>query len=443
LSTNFSRSLIGGDIGGLSALASRLQSYPAQIGNVVGALNHQVERLVHDAGWWGDAADSFKHRWEMDSGGAQALGDVVTIVAQVIDSLATNLRNVEDALQQAVGDARAAGVPVGQDGRPPSLPVGATPAVQAAAATYEQEWQLAQDIATRARMDANRQLMDIESQIGPQAAGSGQLSAFDWVTDADYLRGFWAVPAAARLYAGGRIPLLRAERDAAKARFQAAVKRNSRLHIKTADDIKAARRATAAKFAKATDDLARTEALVKKVPLATVLDYRVASAVVKLAPGLAEESRMMKFLGEIPVIDVGAAVAGTALQSYDDMQKGDDWTAIPKEFTANAGGIIAGVAVGAVVVGGLVAIGVGSPVILIGAAAIVGGAVAVGVGDAITNVWHEHWDEDIHKYGVVGGIGTGLANVGTNTGHDLVKLGSNTVNAVGGAATSLWHGIFG
>src|ERR1700730_8305504 len=212
MSSNFSRSMIGGDIGGLAALASRLQTYPPQIGNVVGALNHQVERLVHDAGWWGDAADSFKHRWKMDSGGAQALADVVTVVAQVIDSLATNLRNVEDALQQAVGDARAAGVPVGQDGRPPVLPAGATPAVQAAATTYGQEWQLAQDIAPRARMDATRPLLDVGSQSGPQARGDGQLSPFDWVTDADYLRGFWAVPAAARLYAQDRVGVVRLER---------------------------------------------------------------------------------------------------------------------------------------------------------------------------------------------------------------------------------------
>jgi uncharacterized protein YukE len=443
VSSNFSRSLIGGDIGGLAGLASRLQTYPTQIGNVVGALNHQVERLVHDAGWWGDAADSFKRRWEMDSGGAQALADVVIVVAQIIDSLATNLRNVEDALQQAVGDARAAGVPVGQDGKPPVLPAGATPAVQAAAATYQQEWQLAQDIATRARMDANRQLLDVESQIGPQANGSAQLSPFDWVTDADYLRGFWAVPAAARLYQQGRVGVLRIERDAAKARFREAVKKNSRLHVKTSDDIKAARRETVAKFQAATEDLDRMEALVKKVPLAAVLDARVGSAAVKLIPGLAKGSGMIKFLDEIPIVDVAAAVAGTALQSYDDMQKGDDWTAIPKELTANAGGIIAGVAVGAVIVGGLVAIGVGSPVILIGAAAIVGGAVAVGVGDAITNVWHEHWDEDIHKYGVVGGIGSGVGNVLTNTGHDVVKLGSTTWSAVSGGATSLWHGIFG
>jgi uncharacterized protein YukE len=448
LSSNFSRDLIGGDIGGLAALATRLQSYPPQIGNVVGALNHQVERLVHDAGWWGDAADAFKRRWEVDANGAQALADVVALVAGVISVLATNLRNVEDALEQAAGDARAAGVPVGPGGQPPVLTAGATPAVQAAAATYEQEWQVAQDLALRARMDANKQLMDIEGQIGPQANGDGsQLRADQWVTDADYLRGFWAIPAAARLSVQQKLPKLWAERKAAHARFTQAVKVYSRQHLKTPDYIKADRRLTLERFQNASAELDKLDELVKKVPLAKRLDVRVGS-LLKLAPGLADESRMLKFLGDIPVIDVAAAVAGTALQSYDDMQKGEDWTAIPKELTANVGGIVAGVAagvaVGAVVVAGAALIGVSAPAILvIGAGAIVGGAVAVGVGDAITNVWHEHWDEDIHKYGVVGGIGSGLANVGTNTVHDMGKLATSTGQAISGAASSLWHGIFG
>jgi hypothetical protein len=82
-------------------------------------------------------------------------------------------------------------------------------------------------------------------------------------------------------------------------------------------------------------------------------------------------------------------------------------------------------------------------ILAVGAGVVIGGAVAVGVGDAVSNAWHEHWDEDIHQYGVAGGIGHGLEDVAGKTGQDMANLGSTIKSGVAGAATSLWHGIFG
>ncbi|MBK6010847.1 hypothetical protein JHN45_06705, partial [Streptomyces sp. MBT53] len=72
-------------------------------------------------------------------------------------------------------------------------------------------------------------------------------------------------------------------------------------------------------------------------------------------------------------------------------------------------------------------------------AAPVEGAVAVavvGVGATIlaTSVLdhavHEHWSEDIHDHGVVGGVLTGAGHVGTETWDDAKRL-----------TKDVWHGV--
>jgi uncharacterized protein YukE len=436
-----SRSLIGGDIGGLAALASRLNGYPPQIDDVVHTLNHQVDGLVHDASWWGDAANAFKHRWEVDADGAEALGHVLLYVAGAVGNLAGNLRRIEDALETAISEAHAAGVLVGPDGHPPVLPQGASPAVQAAAATYTQEWQLAQDMATQARMDANQQLMDVEGLMAPQGNGTGtQLSPDQWEMDADYLRGFWAAPVVARKYLALRLPKLRAERQAAHAKFTQAVRDNGRRGLKTPDSIKADRRASVQKFQDAYAEEARLERVEKNFPIFKAMNVRVGSVVVKLAPGLASDSKLFKIFADIPVLDLAAVGVGTALQSVDDNQKGEDWSsAVPKELASNVAGLAAGIAVGALIVGGAAMLGISAPVGVAIAAIAVGGVVAVGVGLLVTNAFHEHWDEDIHKYGLVGGIAAGVVHIDQNTAKDIVNLGKNTLNT----AQNVWHSIFG
>jgi hypothetical protein len=260
-----------------------------------------------------------------------------------------------------------------------------------------------------------------------------------WVTVGDTIAGLYAVPASASKYLRTRLPTLKANRDLAHAKFSAAQKQYSKLGLKMPDDIKADRRSALQALEKANEDLTRIERWDTK--LAKLMDVRAGEVI----PGLraaADGSRLARFGADIPIIDIAAVGVSTSLTSRDDMQKGDDASAIPKELSANVVALAAGAVVATVVVGVVVALG--APVILaVGAGVILGGAVAIGVGDAVSNAWHEHWDEDIHQYGVAGGIGHGLENVGSKTGQDIVNLGTTVVNGVGGAATSLWHGIFG
>ncbi|MBK3581866.1 hypothetical protein JHN63_50635, partial [Streptomyces sp. MBT65] len=64
------------------------------------------------------------------------------------------------------------------------------------------------------------------------------------------------------------------------------------------------------------------------------------------------------------------------------------------------------------------------------------GVALVGVGatilatDVLDHTFHEHWSEDIHDHGVVGGVLTGAGHVATETGDDVVRLGKD-----------IWHGV--
>lgn len=441
---NFSRNMVGGDIAGLRGLAATLNMYPAQMQAVVDALNRQVGSLVNDAGWWGDAADRFKRQWEGDSIGAQVLKEVVLAITGIVAGLATNLRSVENALEQAADDARASGVPVAPTGELLDLPPDAAPNVIQAATIYSETRTYAMEVAGRARFEATAQLQGIEGLIGPPPNPGALVPTPDaWVTAGDTLAGLYAVPASASQYLRTRIPVLQAKRAAAHAEFSAAQKQYSKWHLQMPDDIKAERRATLDALQNANKQLDGVERWDTK--LAKMMDFRAG----QLVPGLraaADGSRLARFGADIPVVDIAAVGMSTALTSRDDMQKGDDASAIPKELSANVVAIAAGAVVATVVVGVVAA--AGAPVVLaVGAGVIIGGAVAVGVGDAISNAWHEHWDEDIHKYGVAGGIGHGLEDVGSNTGKDMVNLGvtvgSGIKNVVTGVATSVWHDIFG
>lgn len=57
-----------------------------------------------------------------------------------------------------------------------------------------------------------------------------------------------------------------------------------------------------------------------------------------------------------------------------------------------------------------------------GAVLLGGGAVVVGVGDFAYQGFHEHWSEDIHDHGVIAGLGTGVDNMGKNTGGDMKDM---------------------
>jgi hypothetical protein len=52
------------------------------------------------------------------------------------------------------------------------------------------------------------------------------------------------------------------------------------------------------------------------------------------------------------------------------------------------------------------------------------------IGVGVDKLVHEHWSEDIHDHGVLGGLGVGTANVA-----------KNTYNGVKEDLKGAWHGI--
>lgn len=50
------------------------------------------------------------------------------------------------------------------------------------------------------------------------------------------------------------------------------------------------------------------------------------------------------------------------------------------------------------------------------------------VGDAVKDGINENWSADIHKHGVLKGIGTGVGHTAVNTAKDVTQLGKSVWN---------------
>jgi uncharacterized protein YukE len=440
--TAFTRNWIGGDIGAIAALASRLEGYPGQIRGIIEPIGQRVDGLVHDAGWFGDAAGAFRQTWEVEAKGAVALVEVLATVGSVLRGLAGTLGEIEGALERAAEDALAAGVHIGPDGRPVDQPAGTPLSVQQAASTYVQEWQAVTDMAGRARYDANARLQEVLNIVGPpEDAGSGRTPRADELVNiGDYIRGFWSLAPATKKLLQGRIPDLKAARKAALQKFHEA--RAQRFSSADAQAIKNARRDTLQALQAASSDMKSWEKAASKVPLAKLLDVRLSDLgkFGELVRGAAGESELLRSLADIPVVDMVAAFAATVPMTINDVQEGQSWwTALPEELSSNVIGIGAGAVAGFAITAGIGAAVSLPALVVVGPAVVVGGAVAVGVGDFVSEAWHEHLDEDIHQYGIVGGVGHAVANTAGRTANDMVGLVQSTGNLVTGA----WHSIFG
>ena len=209
-------------------------------------------------------------------------------------------------------------------------------------------------------------------------------------------------------------------------------------------DVKASRSAALRELQELDTQLAAAERDIR--PLSELLNVDVGDVVGRLPGGAggafaeaADGSRMLKFLSDVPVIDVAATGLGTYFQARDDIDKGEDPArAIAEDGTANVAGLAAGAIAGSAVVG--LAAGIGAaPVVAVGAGVLLGGAIGVGVGDLVYEGFHEHWDEDIRRDGVVKGVAEGIGHAGERTGRDLLNMGKGIEHG----ATKIWHSVFG
>ncbi|MEV7691500.1 WXG100 family type VII secretion target [Streptomyces bungoensis] len=417
-------SWVGGDIGGLRTMATTYKNAKDKLDDVVRPVTSAVEGLVHDAGWQGEAAEEFRAKWSEDALTAGAFATMVSDVGDILSTLADALSTCETALQNAEHVATTKGVAMGDKGVPLALvtanpPSAADQKTISAMTEYDTVRKQVMHTAQHARLVAADKLSGLYAQV------TDKVSTGDKITIADALRGLYAYDAEdAR--AGGK--KARAELDDAKAEAQAAKKemRAERKAYQKAGrglpkdlPAKGAYGDAVMKVDSLEEAIARADVGSSKLPYDRALNVKLADAADALRLGRGLEA-LPEFLKEVPVLDVAAAAACGLVEAKDDHDKGWSWQ---HSVTVDVGAAVGGVVVGALAV----------------AAAPVEGAVAVaalGVGTAVLatsvldHAFHEHWSEDIHDHGVIGGVLHGAGDVASETVDDGKRL-----------VKDVWHGV--
>ncbi|MFF7597151.1 WXG100 family type VII secretion target [Streptomyces mirabilis] len=417
-------SWVGGDIGGLRTMAETYKNAKKKLEDVVRPLSSAVEELVGDASWKGDAAETFRATWSEDALTAGAFAGLVHDAGDILDTLVGALSACETALQNAEHIAAKKGVPTGAQGAPLQFVTSDPPSAdeQKTISAFGEYDKVRTDIlhtAQHARLVAADKLRGLYAQV------TAPVSPGDKITLADMLRGLYAYDAEdAR--AGGKearrlIDGAKDEERAAKKELRAERKAYQKAGRSLPKDLpaKSAYRDAMTKVDSLEEDIARADHGSTKLPYDRALNIKLADAAEALRVGRSLEA-LPEFLKEVPVLDVAAAAACGLVEAKDDHDKGWSWQ---HSVVVDGGAALGGVAVGAGVVAAL-------PVEGAVALAGVGVVAAVGATSLLDHSFHEHWSEDIHDHGVVGGVLTGTGHVFTETGDDGVRM-----------AKDIWHGV--
>ncbi|MEU6663496.1 hypothetical protein [Streptomyces sp. NPDC046821] len=417
-------SWVGGDIGGLRTMAETYRNAKKALEGVVHPLSDAVDALVHDAGWQGDAAESFRGAWSEDALTAGAFAGLVHDAGDILGTLVDALSACDTALKNAEHIATRKGVPMGDKGVPQAFVTADPPSADdqkalSAAAEYDTARKEVLRTAQHARLVAADGLRGLYAQV------TDKVSPGDKVTLADYLRGLYAYDAedarAGGKEARSRIDDAKSEEQAAKKELRKERKAFQREGRALPDDLpaKSAYRDAVAGVESLEQDIARADHGSTALPYDRALNVKLTDAADALRVGEGVE-KLPDFLKEIPVLDVAAAGACGLLEASDDHDKGWSWQhSVAVDGGANVGGLVAGTAITA----GLVA---AAPFdVPVAVVAGVGGAVVIGATGVIDHAFHEHWSEDIHKDGVVGGVLHGTSHVLSQTGDDFKRLGKD------------------
>ena len=417
-------SWVGGDIAGLHTMATTYKNAKDKLDDVVRPVTGAVEKLVGDAGWKGDAAEEFRAKWSEDALTAGAFASMVSDVGDILGTLADALSTCETALQNAEHVATGKGVSMGPNGVPLPIvtanPPGAADQKTISAMTeYDTVRKQVMHTAQHARLVAADKLSGLYAQV------TDKVSPGDKLTLADALRTLYAYDAEDARSGGIKA---RTELDDAKAEAQAAKKemRAERKAYQKAGrglpkdlPAKGAYGDAVMKVDSLEEAIARADVGSSKLPYDRVLNVKLADAADALRLGKGLEA-VPEFLKEIPVLDVAAAAACGVIEAKDDHDKGWSWQ---KSVTVDAGAALGGVAVGALVVAA-------APVEGAVAVAALGAGTAIAATSVLDHTFHEHWSEDIHDHGVVGGVLHGAADVGSETLDDGKRL-----------VKDVWHGV--
>jgi uncharacterized protein YukE len=441
----FTYDWVGGDIHGLAALAGTLYGYVPEFNDVVTALDKQVSRIVGDAGWQGKAASAFTQNWERISAETNAVGLVTINTGSIVDQLAQQLSEIENALEQAADQTTAHGVPIGSDGQPPQACY-ANQTQEEWAEGYASFYQQCMAAADNARNQAAGALQSMYTSVtSPKDGGGSSLSTKvgEGATVGDYITDLLATRTAYANEVADKVADLTKEAEKAQQAWLAAQKAargaDGRFG-KMPDDVKQA-------LSKANEELDSENAALKTAKADETAWSKLFGTRLEDLPGLSgiadelgESSLLDRALGKVfdlPVVDVVAGGVGTYLNAQADIKAGvPAWAAYPLE----TGGTIASFAAAdaaADVVGGLVGgLSVaGAPVLGVVAGTAAAGIVAYGVGDYIHN-YIADFGQQWHEHGVLG-IVTDFGAAGVSTFDDTKQL----VGDVGHAADSVWHGI--
>ncbi|GGX86308.1 hypothetical protein [Streptomyces anandii] len=422
-------SWVGGDIGGMRTMADAYKDAKPRLEEVVRPVSTAVEHLVTDASWKGESADGFRGRWSEDALTAGAFANLVHDAGGIIGDLADALSACETALQNAEHVARRKGVPTGDKGVPLQMLTASPPSADdrkaiAAMTEYAKARDEILHTAQHARLLAADKLRGLYAQV------TAPVTANDKVTLADYLRGLYAYDAEDARAAGAKA---RTQIDAARNEERAAKKalRDERKAFQKAGRALPADLPAKGAYADAVagvrsleEDIARADHGSTRLPYDRALNVKLADAAQALRAGESLE-KLPDFLKEIPVLDVAAAGACGLLEASDDHDKGWSWQ---HSIAVDGGANVAGLAAGTAVTAGLVALAPFEVPAL--AVAGVGGVLVVGATGVIDHAFHEHWSEDIHDHGVIGGVMHGTGHVLSETGGDGKRL-----------LKDVWHGV--
>ncbi|MFC1406706.1 MULTISPECIES: WXG100 family type VII secretion target [Streptacidiphilus] len=419
-----SESWIGGDISGIQAMGTTLTGAREDLDGVVKPLSGKVDSLVGDAGWQGDSAEEFRGKWSEDAITAGGLADLIGSVGSVLTELGGQLAAAESALYNAADAARGKGVAVGPRGEPLEMVTANPPSPKERQAitelnSYGEVYRQITYTAQQARVQAAEQLKRLFDDIDPNSP----MKTADKATASAFLRDLYA---AKDDRGTAQAEEARSKLDSASKGTQDAWARlnSERQALKAAGkDIPhdlpedAAYHASIKQVKALNSELEAAEA--NRGTFDRTLNYKLADAArdLKMFEGL---DRLPEFLRDIPVLDIAAAGVVGVTETQEDHDKGWSWT---HSALVDGGAALGGLAVGAAVVASLPE-DAAAGVLALGA-----GGVMFGV-YAVDKAFHEHWSEDIHDHGIIGGVAQGSWNVVKGAGTSIVD-----------DAKGMWHGV--
>jgi uncharacterized protein YukE len=412
---------IGGDIGGLRAVAAELAGVVGEISGTGEYLSKRVNQLVTDAGWSGAAAEEFKGAWEQDATALVELSGCTKIVGECLTELANALAAAQLKLDLAVAAAKTAGMPFTRYDEPIDGPyVG--PAANAAA-QFSVEASAAFQAAKEARDTAVEKLHEITAVIHGDAPSF--VKTADAAALAAALKGYYALPNELSEDAKSKLDRFNQKYKATQYERKHSAA-GSKAKVELTQELKEMR----AERKLLQTDAQAAEGIADRFKGGRLLGSSVADIADSVGV-LQDGGKLSRLLDGLPVIDVVLGGLATWAQAKEDHEKGWSWThAILADGGSNAAAIVGGVATDCIpYVGPFLA-----PV------------VSYGVGSWTYEATHEgHWTKHIHEDGVVVGAAEGVWDTTkatwNNDGYGMGKKLVNDVEHPVDAAKSLWHGV--